>query len=204
MHPSPPWVLPILNLESATNLWCTLTTKGACRASSSSNSALDLKLSPKRGRPYPKATRTLRVSEIQSRREDGYCYFFLASHTEFSPKRNALAFHPLHFSSTGRLIQLGSLPLVCSPGWPSLQLPSVDLGGLARVGGVRDWQPWLKDSSTPTPRPEPGPDTIQPHHPGSLRAHTQFGGSERNIDLQSLWLAGRRRPGGGNLVGGGR
>ena len=44
------------------------------------------------------------------------------------------------------------------------------------------------------------PAATSPWQPPSSCA---FGGSERNIDLQGFWLTGRRRPGGGNLEGGG-
>lgn len=55
-----------------------------------------------------------------------------------------------------------------------------------------------------TPRPERGPATPQPHGPGSLQAHTPLGEVKENIDLQGFWLTRRRRPGGGNLEGGGK
>ena len=87
--------------------------------------------------PSPKITRIFRVSEIQRRLEAGNHHFFLASLTELSPKCSALASQPqtLHSSSASGLIQLGSLPMVCSPGLPSLQLLLVNLGWLASVGG---------------------------------------------------------------------
>lgn len=91
--------------------------RGPVGASSSSHVTLYLELSPKSDRPGPKATRSLRVSEIQRGREADHFPSVLYPTENFPQTVMLGSLSPTLLSSASQLTQLGSSPLAASVGW---------------------------------------------------------------------------------------